>query len=101
MSVTKVTAWLGLAAMVGSAVLFAVDRFESQASAQETHERLAADDERGRLESELELCKLKIDFLIRILESRPHTQSEAADFQYQQARRLQLESRLREVARKG
>lgn len=101
MSITKLSGILGLVAMIGSAVFFTVDRFESKAASQEAHETLAADDERGRLEADLELTKLKITFLITILESRPHTQSEAADFQYQQAKRLQLEARLRDVSSKG
>lgn len=78
---------------------FTVDGFyQRKASAKETYEVLAADQEAGRLDNERQLIELEL----KMLESKPDkTDADKSRIEYLKQRRMLIEARLLDAAKKA
>jgi hypothetical protein len=82
-----------LSGIVG-AVVGIEGRYEKVAAAEHVHELLAAENETARLQTQLELAKIRIDKFVEISKVRPLTEAEQIELRAIERERDVLLSRL-------
>lgn len=86
----------GFALLTGivGAVVGIEARYEKATAAETVHELLAAESETGRLQTQLEIAKIRIDKFVEVSKVRPLTEAEQIELRALEAERAALLSRL-------
>ena len=103
---TKKGVTIGIGSLVGLATLIGMgfkteSYFQTDAEAATSHFELASDNERGRLDNELKMVTLEINFLIRLKETEGLSTRDEERLDYLKTVRSNLEERLRDLAAAG
>lgn len=88
--------FVAIGTLVGM-IVGAVNYFQTDVEAAEAHQQIAEDSERGRLNNELKVTQLEVDYLLEMGEAN-RSEKEQARLEYLQRVIEQVEERLRELA---
>lgn len=90
---------LGVVTVIVSGTVGALSYFQTKAEASYQHEVIASYDERGKLETDLEVTKLEIKYLARLSDKGEISAEDEERLAYLRAKRDRIEARLAELNR--